>query len=88
MKTKKPKPTAAQLQAIEVAKREAKLTECYTALRKIGRSSISSFLRVIRQVLECDEQTAIAEFNRAVKEGKILQDGTNAGGDVKIYLAK
>lgn len=58
------------------------------ACRKVGRSVQFSFLRAIRTVLECSEAEAIAEFDRAVESGKIVQDGTNAMGDVKIYLAK
>lgn len=88
MKKQKPKPTPEQLAEIEAAKHAADLEACFVQCRTIGRSSISSFLRPIKKALGCGDAEARAEFDMAVKSGKIVQDGTNAAGDVEIYLAK
>lgn len=88
MKKQKPKPSPEQLAKIEAAKRAADLEACFVQCRKIGRSVRFSFLRIISKALDCEEPEAIAEFDRAVQSGKILQDGTNAAGDVEIYFAK
>lgn len=58
------------------------------ALRKVGKGVAFSFLRAIRKARGCDEHEARLLFEAAVREGKILEAGTNAAGDVKFYDAK
>lgn len=58
------------------------------ACRKIGKGVAFSFHRAIRKARGCDEHEARLLFEAAVREGKILEAGTNATGDVKYFEAK
>ena len=71
MKTKKPKPPDPP--------------DFMPACRKVGKGVAFSFLRAIRKARGCEENEARLLFDAAVREGKILEAGTNAAGDVRFY---
>lgn len=57
------------------------------ACRKLDKAVRFSFLRTIKNVLECTMPESETLFEAAVKSGAIVQDGTNLAGDVKFYKA-
>lgn len=84
----KPAPqTEAEKSAKTEALQSAKIAAYVASLSKAGRFVRFTFIREIKQNAGIDDARAFAEFEKAVKGGKVREAGTNAAGDVKIYSA-
>lgn len=84
----KPTKTPAQLAKEAATKRATNLEACHAQCRKLGKAARFSFLRIFMRGLQVEETEAMQEFEKAVKEGRILEVGKNAAGDVKFFFAK
>ena len=84
----KPTKTPAQLAKEAATKRASALEACHAQCRKAGKASPFHFVRIFMKGLQVAEAEAMQEFEIAVKEGRILEVGGNAAGDVKFYQVK
>lgn len=88
MKKQKPKKSPAQIAKEQAEKAAAKTAEWQRECRRLGIAARVSFIRAIKNAMECEPEQARAIFEQAVNAGEIEFVMLNSAGDVGFYRMK